>query len=492
MPNLQIKKCTALVIGINEYENYPKLKCAVHDAEELGTVLQSLKFEVDFCLNESKENIGIHIENFEESIASQKYDLALFFFAGHGCIANKSDCLLLKEAPCLTCNSEVKVKNKSIILEDLCKKLRGAGDQINIFIIDTCRSEISRSTASDFDFGKNMHIPYQTFIAYSTSPGASAKDGKIHSPYTQSLLNHIQTEDLPIERLFKLVRKEIHSTVNQLSWENSCLIEDFCFNYGQNNPSSDLPYSLNALADKNYMSSNTDAQSIIELLKEYDYSKQEKALDRFKKMYKSFSDDDKFVIGRNILQSAVGGCFKCIGEMTYTNMCQYNMENRNPVLDGILYEVYFDSNNNFRNKNLKGTRFINEIGKITFYEEFKSSVLFMRKVLNPYKEKLYYMPGDKNNVNSVRIVVKENGKDDILGNVSWNLESVIIYSKSTGDDENITTYFSAGWRPGNKQEFIERLSQLLCVPTIYMKPVFSKDVQAEDIIDAGSVSDGIM
>lgn len=63
-------------------------------------------------------------------------------------------------------------------------------------------------------------------------------------------MKHIQTEVLPIEGLFKQIRKEVYETANQLPWEHSCLIEDFCFNYGQNNPSFELPYSFEALADK--------------------------------------------------------------------------------------------------------------------------------------------------------------------------------------------------------------------------------------------------
>ena len=188
-----MSKRLALVVGINSYTVLLPLKCAVADAKEFAEVLRGLDFEVICSLDEDGSKVNQKFDAFEELLFDKSYDVALFYFAGHGCIANRSDCLMLKESPELTIDTEVKVKNKSLVLDSLCTRLRGAGDQINIFILDACRSEAARSaTYLNFNFGKNLHIPYQTFIAYSTSPGATAKDGTVHSPYTQSLLSNIR------------------------------------------------------------------------------------------------------------------------------------------------------------------------------------------------------------------------------------------------------------------------------------------------------------
>ena len=469
----KFKKNKALVIGIDTYTHYNNLNSAVNDAKEIGKALQTLRFDVELCLDESKEIIDCYIENFEEALSEKNYDTALFFFAGHGCIANRSDCLLLKEAPELNCNNEVRVRNKSIVLDSLCQRLRSAGNQINIFIIDACRSECIRSTASNFDFGKNIHIPYQTFIAYSTSPGATAQDGKRHSPYAQSLLKHIQTEVLPIEGLFKQIRKEVYETANQLPWEHSCHIEDFCFNYGQNNPSFELPYSFEALADKNYISSIASAKKIIELFKTYSFYEQEEALRIFKESHKNLSNNDKFVIGRNILQSATGNCFKCIDELKYAPLRTYQTDDTNSVLDGILYEIYFNSDNIFRDKQLKGSEFINQISRLASQEVFKSSIHFIQKALSPYKENLYYIPGNTK-IHSIRIEIEYSAPLD--DNTIWKVEKISF------DNNDITSLLSHNSQQYDKQEFMEMLSHHLCTPIANLKCSFSKEIKKGDYL----------
>lgn len=109
-----MKKSIALVIGINNYESYPKLNAALNDAKAIGDKLGILKYNVTYCLDEDCYAVRRNIEFFEEQISETQYDVALFYFAGHGCIANKSDCLLLKEAPKLQIspNNEVKIKKQ--------------------------------------------------------------------------------------------------------------------------------------------------------------------------------------------------------------------------------------------------------------------------------------------------------------------------------------------------------------------------------------------
>lgn len=481
---MKLKKNIALVVGINDYEHYPLLHSAVQDAESIGKVLADLKFEVEFCLDESKEVTEKYIERFEEKIAESKYDTALFFFAGHGCIANKCDCLLLKEAPTTNINNEVAVRNKSIVLENLCQRLRGAGDQTNIIIVDACRTETTRSAATNFEFGKNLNIPYQTFIAYSTSPGCPAKDGKSHSPYTQSLLNHISEENLPIETLFKTVRREVYESAGQMPWEHSCLVENFTFNYGQTSPFYELPYSREALADSNYIADSETAQDIISLFKEYNYYKQEEALSLLKLKHKSLSVNDKFVIGRNIFQSAVGGCYKCIEELCYTKLSIYQSGNLNPILDGIFYEMYFNSKGEFREENTKGGSLIDTIHLVSSYPLFKPSCQFIQKALTPYKQMIEYLPGDKA-THSLSVTIIRSEKENPFGGSVWEIE------KASTLNRDITALLSSNWRNGDKRKFITFISNLLCIPQQSLRVSFSNKVCEDDIIVSGIMLDDI-
>lgn len=75
----KFKKNKALVIGIDTYTHYNNLNSAVNDAKEIGKALQTLRFDVELCLDESKEIIDCYIENFEEALSEKNYDTALFF-----------------------------------------------------------------------------------------------------------------------------------------------------------------------------------------------------------------------------------------------------------------------------------------------------------------------------------------------------------------------------------------------------------------------------
>ena len=464
--------CLALVIGINQYDNLSPLKSAVNDAEAVGDKLKELKYAVTYSLDEDRTTVKRRIEIFEEEIADNNPDVVLFYFAGHGCIVNRCDCLLLKDALELISDNEPKNRVRSIELDDLCKQFRALGNQINIFIIDACRSEGTRSINASLNFGKNIHLPYQTFIAYSTSPGATAGDGEGHSFYTAKLLEYMNVEGLPIEQLFKIVRKEVYTATKQLPWEHSCLIADYQFNHGQNNIYYGAKYIAEAFEDKKYISKNSEAVEIIGLFKTYNFYRQEDALILFKKVYKNLDVNDKFVIGRNILQAAVGGCYKCIEEISYTNLSIYQIDDENPVLDGILYEMYFNSENIFRGNKLKGINFLRTLPQ---QKKFEQSFQFINNCLQPYYEYLYYIPGDKE-IKTLYIKLLDTNVNSVFGGRLIKLTNVVI----NGDDI-IDKLFSIS-SCYTQAEFYQFVSNQLGIPSEFLQIKYSISLEKEDII----------
>ena len=470
-----MSKRLALVVGINSYTVLLPLKCAVADAKEFAEVLRGLDFEVICSLDEDGSEVNQKFDLFEERLFDKPYDVALFYFAGHGCMANRSDCLMLKESPELTIDTEVKVKNKSLVLDSLCTRLRGAGDQINIFILDACRSEAGRSaTYLNFNFGKNLHIPYQTFIAYSTSPGATAKDGTVHSPYTQSLLSNIRKKNLSIESLFKQVRKEIYQSVGQLSWDHSCLIEDFYFCDKEANLISVL-YSPDALADKQYVSKIEDVNKIISLFRTYNYYHQIDAVDLFKRNFKKIAVDDLFVIGRNILQAAVGGSWECTKLMDYSFLRLFQQGDRNPVLDGVLYEIYFNSSAEFRLKGIKigNKEIFDKIASLSIQKDFEGSFLFIQSVLEKYKKHLKYLPG-QSKLHTIRVNLHIVVVDDLFDDKIWEVDEIIL------DNKNEMALFSDNCRFTSLPDFLDFLSLKFGIPLRFMKINYSHDVKQND------------
>ncbi len=69
-----------------------------------------------------------------------------------------------------------------------------------------------------------------TFIAFATAPGKEALDGSgSKSPYIKHLTQMIGQKGLPLEQVFKEVRKAVIAETNgdQVPWENSSLMGDF-------------------------------------------------------------------------------------------------------------------------------------------------------------------------------------------------------------------------------------------------------------------------
>ncbi len=77
-----------------------------------------------------------------------------------------------------------------------------------------------------------MDAPTGSFIAYSTAPGAVALDGAgANSPYSQALAAAIETQNLPLELLFRQVRVAVMNQTDnkQVPWDSSSLTGEFFF-----------------------------------------------------------------------------------------------------------------------------------------------------------------------------------------------------------------------------------------------------------------------
>ena len=71
------------------------------------------------------------------------------------------------------------------------------------------------------------------FIAYATSPGKVAADGRgKHSPFTSGLLKYIKTPDLEVGPMFARVRRHVFRATGkvQRTWDTSGLIDPFYMN----------------------------------------------------------------------------------------------------------------------------------------------------------------------------------------------------------------------------------------------------------------------
>jgi uncharacterized caspase-like protein len=227
----------ALVIGNAAYRELP-LRNPGNDARAMHDKLGRLGFRSRLELDAGWRRM---IEATQDFVAaSERADLRLLYYAGHGAQVRGRNYLIPVDAPMASADELIaRSLDAGEILERLGRSPRG----LNLLILDACRN----NPASQYQLladGRRIKVrgaapglarmqpPRGALVAFATAPGSVAADGAggAHSLYTQHLLRHIGTPRLALEQMFKRVRIDVMngSAQRQRPWEESSLTEDYC------------------------------------------------------------------------------------------------------------------------------------------------------------------------------------------------------------------------------------------------------------------------
>jgi hypothetical protein len=235
-PMATVQARFALVIGNAAYPDSP-LRNPVNDATDMATLLGNLGFTVTLLTNADQRTMERAIQEFTKGVPGGS--LGLFFFAGHGVQIDGMNYLLPIGGDY---NEPSDVKYRAVVADWVLARMEEAGMDMKLLILDACRDNpfgrrwtraLSRGLAT-------MDALQGALIAYATSPGKTAADGTgRNSPYTAQLLRHMRVPELPVERMFKVVRQGVQRETNgrQTPWESSSLTGEFYFG---GLPSTDL------------------------------------------------------------------------------------------------------------------------------------------------------------------------------------------------------------------------------------------------------------
>lgn len=223
----------ALVIGNAAYRSAP-LTNPVNDASDVAATLRSMGFETILVRDATLAQMRGATREFADAAASS--EVALIFFAGHGIEAKGRNYVIPVNADI---KHEYELEEQAYDASRWLEMFEGlktrSRQRVNIVILDACRNnEFARSWRSSSQGLARMDAPTGTFVAFSTAPGRVALDGargQRNSPFTKNLLRAIQTPDVPIELMFKEVRRLVveETKSEQVPWENSSLVGDFVF-----------------------------------------------------------------------------------------------------------------------------------------------------------------------------------------------------------------------------------------------------------------------
>ena len=236
----EIEKRFALVIGNSDYQNgVQKLPNPVNDATAMASLLTSLHFEVILLTNSTYMEVREGVRKFYSNLSNGPKGLTvgLFYYAGHGIQYENENYIIPIDADIKFEDDIVRLgfPVQRIVLDNMER----SNSALNIVILDACRNNpfpaASRSLGSGL---AEVQKAKGSFIAYATAPGSVASDGTgKNGLYTQELLEAMQIPGLPIEQVFKVVRRNVLklSGEKQYTWDSSNILGDFYFK-----PSTDL------------------------------------------------------------------------------------------------------------------------------------------------------------------------------------------------------------------------------------------------------------
>jgi uncharacterized caspase-like protein len=230
--NKENQKRIALIIGNQNY-NTSTLDNPLNDSRDIARTLSFLEFEIILKEDANKREMIKAIESFGERLKDAR--VGLFYYSGHGVQLNGENYLIPVEEQI---RFEEDVEFEAVNAGRVLSKMEKAGDdKLYIVILDACRNNPFPCTYRSARQGlATMNAPSGTIIAYSTSPGHVALDGRgRNSPYTGALLKYIPVAGLTIEQMFKCVRREVNQVTEkqQTPWETTSLRGDFYFSGGK-------------------------------------------------------------------------------------------------------------------------------------------------------------------------------------------------------------------------------------------------------------------
>ncbi|MGV7209823.1 caspase family protein [Oxalobacteraceae bacterium A2-2] len=219
----------ALVIGNSQYAGDRGLLNAGNDARLMARTLAKLGFAVTEQYDLGRDRFASVVNDFADRLPSGA--TAFVYYAGHGMQLGGSNYLTPVDMPV---TSESSARVRSYALGTLLDRLARAKSRLNIVVLDACRNNpfqpggaVRYRSFSDLGLSR-VQAPRGTLIAYSTSPGQLAPDGKGgNSLYTATLARVLAQPGVELEAVFRRVGNEVRRQTHddQIPWYESSLAD---------------------------------------------------------------------------------------------------------------------------------------------------------------------------------------------------------------------------------------------------------------------------
>lgn len=480
----------AFVVGNDHYDQMkPDLDNAVNDARGIYEAFQKLGFMM------MEPAYDITIDRFDELFKDFKsdlrnYEVAVLYFAGHGIEIDGNNYLIMMNTP--KTENPKSTMRYSQNLQEAIEEMHGTGCKMIIVIIDACRDNPFAGVERGWGSVNLAPIfaPKGTLIAYSTSPGERAADFGMdgHSVYTGAFLRHLKEEGLEIETFFKKVRSTVNAMTGgkKTSWEHTSLIGSFSFNSGKMVQIDELSYAITSIRDRDFDITNNAVGKVVQGLKTYNWFNQNDSVDDFLKLRpETISKDELFVVGRNLLQAAVGDSRSAQNLiLNPQKLINYTIDGSNHLLNGVLFEIYFNSKGLFRYHGFK-TMFLNQLLEYSTNERLKCSFDFIERALKSFSHQLMFVPSVNRTVVDINVRIEQTEIKQPFEDTSELRDCITSitfegHELLAGQEDNNTFPFASEWTL-NKNELIQILSEGYAIPTSRLNLIYNKDTGRERV-----------
>lgn len=227
-----VNRRVALVIGNAGYQNIPKLKNSVHDAEDMCTALGKLGFDAT-CRYDIKTRADFRqtVRSFAAKLSPET--ASFFYYAGHGVQIAGENFMLPTE---VSAEASVDMEDDSLNLSYLLRSLEASHAAPNIVVLDACRANPFSATGADKIGLARVDPPIGTVLVYATAPNGEAidaADGR-NGLFTKHLLAELPQAGRKLDELFQLVSKAVEQEARaafrfkQVPYRSSSFSGSYC------------------------------------------------------------------------------------------------------------------------------------------------------------------------------------------------------------------------------------------------------------------------
>lgn len=211
-PAMITEKRLALVIGNADYGISNVLKNPVNDANLIEGTLKNLGFDIIKRTNATKKDMMEALRDFSKQLTG--YNVALFYYAGHGIQVDGQNYLIPVDAQL---KEKSDCKWEAVPVNYIVEEFERVPDNMNIVILDACRNNPFRSWVRGGEEGFRAINPVSgTIVSFATSEGSTAADGSgSNGTFTEELVKQIVIPQT-ISSVFINTRREVMKRTNNV------------------------------------------------------------------------------------------------------------------------------------------------------------------------------------------------------------------------------------------------------------------------------------